>query len=852
MTDKRFILLLAISVSLMVPSCTEDIKDMSSDANTITPELQEPSLKRIQVSDALAEQLAAEPQNAAAILGSSAVKSVSPTFYIGGAWEAKQREFGLHQWFDVEFAQDAAVTKAATELSSVPGVIMVEDVQMITSKAMNDPKLKDQWQYLNLGDISTRRAGIDIKLQEAWEQYGVYGNESVIVAIIDGGVDYTHEDLATNMWVNQAELNGADGVDDDDNGYIDDIYGYNFVDKKGEILPNDHGTHVAGTVAAVNNNGKGVCGVAGGNYPQRGAQLMSLQVFDQSGSGAFTLTRIMQYATENGAVIAQCSYGYQSGKTISSSDRAAIDYFCANAGCDPKGNQIGPMKGGLPIYAAGNEERDYGPPAEYEKCVAVSAIGPTGKYAYYTNYGDWVDVAAPGGDQKVDYARGGIPSTLPKNHYGDMQGTSMACPHVSGLAALIVSEFGGPGFTNEDLRAALINSCDPSIYQYSPDMEGLLGVGMIQVTRAIAQFSTKAPDKIASFEAAAHSNFIDITTAKPTDPDDGFAYYINVYYKDKSSGKEECRQFSVDEPLNLSGLKFENTYTITLTAVDYAGNESARSASKDVTTGKNSAPEIVNTAEGEIRFQQWDNAAFIVKTSEPDGHAYNVDFQMDEQRAVEVVDIDGAQFKITIRGNVSTLGMHSITVTAKDEFGATATLVIPYEVFVNHPPKLTKAVDPVCINGVSSVVDIPIAEHFADEDNEDLTVVLKAGDDKIVKTAARNGNINLTGLALGLTAVTVTVSDGAGESASCKFDVLVRDNSTQFDTYPNPVKTDLNIRAGEKCSADVVIYNSLGAKVLEKNVSSEPFSPAKVDMSQFNAGAYTVLVNGEKHNIVKL
>ena len=189
----------------MVPSCTEDIKDMSSDANTITPELQEPSLKRIQVSDALAEQLAAEPQNAAAILGSSAVKSVSPTFYIGGEWEAKQREFGLHQWFDVEFAQDAAVTKAATELSSVPGVILVEDVQMITSKAMNDPKLKDQYALGVPGQIG------DVRLPPVvpfiGQRWGVYN-------------DWKVKDVEKSLGYNFA-FEENDGYDTDHDGRSD-------------------------------------------------------------------------------------------------------------------------------------------------------------------------------------------------------------------------------------------------------------------------------------------------------------------------------------------------------------------------------------------------------------------------------------------------------------------------------------------------------------------------------------------------------------------------------------------------------------------------------------------------------
>ena len=122
-------------------------------------------------------------------------------------------------------------------------------------------------------------AGADINLFDAWNV--TTGNPEVVVAIIDGGVDYSHEDLARNMFVNQAELNGIDGVDDDGNGYVDDIYGFNFCTNTGAVYPHSHGTHVAGTVAAVNNNGIGVAGVAGGDgSANSGVRMISCQAFD--------------------------------------------------------------------------------------------------------------------------------------------------------------------------------------------------------------------------------------------------------------------------------------------------------------------------------------------------------------------------------------------------------------------------------------------------------------------------------------------------------------------------------------------------------------------------------------------
>ena len=146
-----------------------------------------------------------------------------------------------------------------------------------SSLPMNDPLLQDQWHYQNDGTLAYSKKGADINLFKALEI--THGSPNVIVAIVDGGIDINHEDLAANIWINTAEKNGTSGKDDDGNGYKDDVYGWNFVDNSATIVPHSHGTHVAGTVAAVNNNGKGVCGVAGGSGHGDGVRLMSCQIF---------------------------------------------------------------------------------------------------------------------------------------------------------------------------------------------------------------------------------------------------------------------------------------------------------------------------------------------------------------------------------------------------------------------------------------------------------------------------------------------------------------------------------------------------------------------------------------------
>lgn len=203
------------------------------------------------------------------------------------------------------------------------------------------------------------------------------------MAVIDGGIDYRHEDLTGNVG-NPAELFGEPGVDDDGNGYIDDIYGWNFINGTNQIEADDHGTHVAGTIGAENNNGVGVCGIAGGHGGNTGVWLLSCQLFGtiDGREVSASFPEMIKYAADAGAVIAQNSWGYENITYLPRADQEAIDYFIQYAGVDERGEQTGPMKGGVVIFAAGNENKDYRTyPAAYEKVVSVAAYAPDYKKA---------------------------------------------------------------------------------------------------------------------------------------------------------------------------------------------------------------------------------------------------------------------------------------------------------------------------------------------------------------------------------------------------------------------------------------------------------------------------------------
>ena len=311
-------------------------------------------------------------------------------------------------------------------------------------------------------------------------------------------------------------LQGQPGVDDDRNGYVDDIYGFNFTSDNysGTITAEDHGTHVAGTIAAVNNNGIGVAGIAGGDYAKgkQGVRIMACQ----TGPGAAYIASAFTYAADNGAVITQNSWGCDPSYTAIFQ---AIDYFNRYAGQD-NGVQVGPMDGGLCIFAAGNSSSSTQDvfPADYEGVMAVASIGADYEIAYYSNYGDWVDITAPGGDAAK---RQQILSTIPNNKYGEMQGTSMACPHASGVAALIVSAFGGEGFTRENLWDIMVSGVR-DIYEYNPKYEGMLGAGLIDAELCLTSYGPNPPEPVTDLEAVSSTG--GSITLQWTVPEDSDSY----------------------------------------------------------------------------------------------------------------------------------------------------------------------------------------------------------------------------------------------------------------------------------------------------------------------------------------
>ena len=690
---------------------------------------------------------------------------------------------------------------------------------------------------------------------------------------MDGGVDITHPDIEPNLWINEAELNGTPGRDDDGNGYVDDVYGYNFVTNDDDISGEAHGTHVAGTVSAANNNGIGVCGVAGGRYPdQPGVRLMCLQIMDERypDIGANN-ARFFQYAADNGANIAQCSWGYEeSPSQMLPSDAAAIDYFIDNAGIDENGNQSGPMRGGLVVFAAGNNALDYDYPSGYERVIAVGAIGPYGKAAYYTNYGPWVDVCAPGGDQSTGGNSGGVLSTVNGGQYGYLQGTSMACPHVSGLAALVLSVKGQEGFTSDNLFDLIVSSTDPSIYDYNQDMRGQLGSGMIDAVLALSSISTEAPEPLSHIEVEARANNLFFTVDVPSDPDNTTAYYYNVYYSRSSftgsdlSGTERFRATVKDaedagdglKSFVLRGLDFNTGYYYAISASDFAGNESAISEVMTVSTGSNNAPTITADSDEPLVAKAYGSYSRIYTATDPDGHSVELSCTLTGNPGVTSEQLAENVVKVTVNGAAASEGTRSFTLTAVDEYGARADKEVEYTVLPNHAPVLVEDFGTVCVNGTGATVSIAVADHVTDEDGGPLSVLLSIADRNVVSFVYADEVITFTGKALGITKVSLTVTDAKGASVQTSFNVVVRDSSKPYDLYPNPVTDWLNIRTPETSNCGVTLYSATGSQVYSGEGVSSIDEPLQVDMKNAAPGQYILRLNlnGQEYqaSVIKL
>lgn len=807
------------------------------------------------------------------------VISATRTFPCDPRFEERTRAEGLHLWYDVIFDEDMPVTKAAVAVLQDDKIEEVEGVRvpkLQTAEPFNDPYLSRLWSYHNDGSKSQSIAGADAGIFEGWNYET--GKDNVIVAVMDGGIRYTHEDLADAVWINKAEAEGQPGVDDDGNGFVDDIYGYNFCSTgsdffMGTIHPDDHGTHVSGTIAAVNNNGIGGAGIAGGNGTTKGVRVMSCQIIDGnfgSDSGA-----AFKYAADNGAVISNNSWSNENGQSITSSEKAGIEYFKKYAGIDADGLQTGPMAGGIVFFAAGNESTTTSWPAQYEGVYAVSAIASNWKPAYYTNYGEWVDISAPGGDARLGPQIFSCTAESDSS-YDNYQGTSMACPHVSGVAALVVSRYGGPGFTPEKLWNILSAGAAPSkLYEYNPGMVGKLGIGMVSAGVSLQSEGPLPPEKVTGVSAKAKANFIDVSWLVASDPESGKATGNAVFFSRSSladfsvsqsgvaSDASVCKLFvptgviGVGESIgcSLEELEFSTRYYIRICAIDNLGNYGPLSDQIQVATLENNKPDVTAISGTEASIKEFQQAVLRFNVSDKDGHSISVRIEGETKGVVLSGLSESGECTVTFIGSSMGAGKHITTLTADDGYDETA-VTLTCTVAANNPPAVSAVIKDIVLNSKSETRQLDLLQFFTDPDEEVLSYTVNSSSTSIiVKTSINGGILDIAANWFGTTSLTVTASDAMGKTVSQEFRVLVRDGSREYDIYPNPVKDKLNIRSADDRNVRVKVFSGTGAKVFESDFGISPFEPAQIDMNGYRSGSYTVVVRSgeseDKYVVVK-
>lgn len=388
--------------------------------------------------------------------------SMRRVFRPAGKHEATHLAKGLQRFYKLQFAVEAEVQALARIYAADANVefaqpnwryhlLRAPDALCLS----DDPIFPSQWNLHNTGQTGGT-PDADLDAPEAWCLET--GNPDAVVSVLDTGIDLDHPELAANMWSNPGEVAG-NGLDDDANGFIDDVHGWDFSDDDNN--PDDydnHGTHGAGIIAARAHNGLGIAGIAGGWGNVAGVSLMACKIFPNAFDDV--IAEAFVYAADNGSRLSNNAWG--GGNCPAPVIEGAIDYFLS-------------VSDGVALFGAGASNSSnpcLGYPASYPPVVAVAALDHHDRKTSFSNYGNWIDVSAPGVN---------IWSTT-IGGYASYNGTSPACAHATGVAALLLSSH--PDWTGAQLRAQLESSAD-NVDAANPGFVGLLGSGRVNAFEAL-------------------------------------------------------------------------------------------------------------------------------------------------------------------------------------------------------------------------------------------------------------------------------------------------------------------------------------------------------------------------------
>ena len=841
-----------------IPSATDDGPELVSEDSAIEADelAAEPGVALVYLDVPTTARLEENP-SAALSVPEIGITGMERLFPHAGEYEPRTRREGLHRWYVVEFDKKIPVSLALSTLSGVEGVDLAEKSYRIKENvSFNDPYWTQNRMW---GMNNVTHPEFDINCEPVWEQYTT-GNPNVVVAVVDGGIQLTHPDLRDNI--------ASSGH-------------YNYVSGNSTISQHYHGVHVAGTIAAVNNNGTGVTGIAGGDYAkgQKGVKLLSLQVFrtneDGTSSSARSFATALKEAADKGAHISQNSWGYNfdfnknniidEGQEMNYARSAhnnpersftqAVDYFNKYAGCDNDGNQLqnSPMKGGVVIFAAGNDNIAYGAPGNYDGCISVGALAQNGSKASFSNYGNWVDICAPGVN---------IYSTYLNGSYHAMSGTSMACPHVSGVAALVVSYFGGTGFTADELRARLIAGAKSIGVSTGATPIGPLvdAYGSFQV-----RGDDKTPEPVRDY------------TVSPTGHNLKFEFTANEaygYMLMASTSKTSLERVNLQQPaadivtvnrilgaqeepgtaisVQMNGLTPDTDYYVALVGYSYSRKYSAMSPIRQAHTNKNNAPVIEPSRPlEEFTFRHYEMVDIPFVISEPDGDEFTVKADVDGRAVFESTDGSvGIQHFKLICPLVNTDTPFRASITATDDLGADKKLDFTYRVLPNEAPGQVKDFGIIVLNQKDQVATLNLDEYIQDPDGEPLDYRVSSTR-PAVATAAINAEeknlLEVTGVAKGTCEVRISATDHDNRTVNATAKVIFRDPSSGDVTVETAdfAKTGLiSVIPGDtEDTMSVRLISASGIVVYTHSGTYSAFDPLSLDLRALAPGIYTLEVS---------
>ena len=726
-------------------------------------------------------------------------------------FEERHRAFGLHRIYNVTVDESISYTKAGEDLLAIPGVLHAEPCPRAVPDAIpfNDQYAYRQWHLFNDGSLNSKFvAGADLNVTPVWSEF-TGGTNNVIVGVVDTGVQADHPDLSGVVIAA-----GANGSKSFLNSASSNPY---------SITPQRHGTHVAGVIAAINNNGKGVCGIAGGKNGSGGVRILDCQAIAATeGDGGNTNSAIV-WAADHGAVILNNSWNFKYDNessvptTTSLTTRLAIDYFISIAGTDGKGNQTGPMKGGVVFFSAGNDSRTKSQPSMYDGNLSIGAIGPAGESSYYTNYGDWVDLCAPGGSAS-GYSNSTDPqiySTMVGSSYYQMQGTSQASPCAAGVAALIVSYFGGPGFTNDRLKEILINGANTDIPQGHSREIG----PMVDAYGSFLYASdAPMPGAVTDIEAV-QTPANDVEVSWSMNKYGKQNVYMNLLLMSKDASLlEDPDPFSLPSSVTVRRISGRSktpgewvteTFKGLTLGTDYYFTVASYTARRQVTSGntivhirprKNVAPSVTPESYAPVSLNHHDKKTFTFNYSDPDGDQLSISFSAGST-AAEWKDDGAGTLTLSIDGNSAPAGSYIASVDVSDGIVSESRSVF-YVIRPNEVPVIQQ--DGVLPENFKYRDVASVLLQCSDADKDELTVTLVPGSPAAAWTQEGPGLYRLEvrgdSAPAGTYTASISVSDGFGGSAEKSLKYTLRGNNAPYMPCSLP---DMLVNVGKAETVDL-------------------------------------------------